>query len=165
VITKVITVSACLLVLRLLLCTQPVAAGEPDLTGTAKVIDGDTIEIVGQRIRIMDIDAPERTQPCASADGANWPCGIVAADELAAMVQGKQVTCGLIGRPSGGLQLARCAAGGVDLANWIVAAGWAVPARNCKCEITRELSRTASANGLGIWTSDFQQPWDWRKSH
>ena len=30
-----------------------------DITGTARVIDGDTIEIAGQRIRLHDIAAPE----------------------------------------------------------------------------------------------------------
>ncbi len=40
-------------------CSWPVVAFA-DITGTALVIDGDTIEVVGQRIRLHGIDAPRR---------------------------------------------------------------------------------------------------------
>ena len=42
-----------------------------DIIGTASVIDGDTIEIHGQRIRFQGIDAPESGQSC-KADGVEW---------------------------------------------------------------------------------------------
>ena len=39
-------------------------AAADDLTGRASVIDGDTIEIHGSRIRLFGIDAPESSQWC-----------------------------------------------------------------------------------------------------
>ncbi|MBK8161380.1 MAG: thermonuclease family protein [Rhodospirillaceae bacterium] len=154
--------TACLLAFCMSWSAHSVVADEPVLAGAASVIDGDTIEIAGQRIRIMDVDAPERGQHCTAADRSLWPCGDAAADALATVMHGKQVSCGTVGKPSRGLQLARCAAEGVDLANWLLAAGWAVPARNCKCEVARDLARLAEAGGHGIWGSAFQLPWDWR---
>jgi endonuclease YncB( thermonuclease family) len=45
--------------------------GAHPLTGRASVTDGDTIEIHGERIRILDIDAPESRQTCTAQDVRN----------------------------------------------------------------------------------------------
>ena len=44
-----------------------------DMTGQATVIDGDTIDIHGTRIRLHGIDAPESGQLC-HIDGKRWRC-------------------------------------------------------------------------------------------
>ena len=64
------------LTLALILIATPALA---DVTGTASVIDGDTIEVHGQRIRLHGIDAPESRQLCR-LDGKSWQCGEVAAN-------------------------------------------------------------------------------------
>ena len=39
------------------------------------VVDGDTLRIDGERIRLHGIDAPEAGQTCARPDGGTWNCG------------------------------------------------------------------------------------------
>ncbi len=58
----------------------------PALAGVASVIDGDTLEIRGQRIRFYGIDAPESRQLCR-LDGKPWQCGKDAANALGAIVK------------------------------------------------------------------------------
>ena len=67
------------------------------ITGRASVVDGDTIEIHGQHIRLSGIDAPESGQVCFSADDKPWRCGQQAALALANRIGGVPVTC----RPTG----------------------------------------------------------------
>ncbi len=67
------------LTLALILLATPALA---DMAGTASVIDCDTIEVHGQRIRLHGIDAPESRQLCR-LDGKPWQCGKDAANALA----------------------------------------------------------------------------------
>jgi len=51
----------------------PAVAAE--ITGPARVIDGDTIDIAGTRIRLWGIDAPETRQTCEGRDRQTYECG------------------------------------------------------------------------------------------
>ncbi len=70
----------CALTIALCLFATPALA---DVAGTASVIDGDTIEVYGQRIHLHGIDAPESRQLCR-LDGKPWQCGKNAANALTA---------------------------------------------------------------------------------
>ncbi|WP_245273757.1 thermonuclease family protein [Mesorhizobium sp. WSM3224] len=52
------------------------------IAGVASVVDGDTIEVHGQRIRFNGIDAPESKQYCDDAKGFEYPCGRRSAEAL-----------------------------------------------------------------------------------
>ena len=62
------------------------------LTGPARIIDGDTLEVRGTRVRLHGIDAPERTQRCRSA-GRVWSCGREATRALAHRIGLRPVAC------------------------------------------------------------------------
>ncbi len=81
----------------LLVAVVPVSA-LADITGTASVIDGDTIDVAGRRIYLHGIDAPESTQRCRRSNGQMWPCGEAAADLLRELTEGSNVTCEPLGR-------------------------------------------------------------------
>ena len=76
----------------LILGSIPVALAD-DLTGQASVLDGDTLEIRGARIRLWGVDAPESSQLCRGEDSLQYQCGARAANELDAFIARRPVSC------------------------------------------------------------------------
>ena len=67
-------------------------SGAETIAGQASVIDGDTLEIHGTRIRLFGIDAPESGQTCVRNAEA-YRCGKDAAFALADFIGRHVVTC------------------------------------------------------------------------
>jgi endonuclease YncB( thermonuclease family) len=162
--------SISLLALILTLVVSPAQA--EIIAGRATVIDGDTLEIHGEHIRILDVDAPESGQYCfkklQSLDEGAWPCGLQAALALSDWIGEQSLTCETTKMESDEINkhwLAHCTVAGQDLAEWLAASGWAVPSRKCKCDTIRDAAHAARAAQRAIWTSAFTLPWEWRKVH
>ena len=149
-------------ILALLFAVAPhrAAAAEP-ISGQAAVIDGNTLEIAGQRIALYGIDAPEPAQTCA-VNGKEVPCGQQAAAALAGRIGQHTVTCEPKNRQQDGLPAAVCRAGGDDLAAWMVRRGWALAYRQISTTYVREEKRAAK-DKAGLWNGWFIKPWDWRR--
>ena len=147
----------------------------PALIGRASVIDGDTLEIHGQRIRIWGIDAPESRQACTLA-GETYRCGQVAALHLSELIGAQPVTCIPHGRPDRYRRIvARCNVTAAckdadctnatfrrDLGGWMVAAGWAVDFPRYSDGEHAEQQFEAREARKGLWAGEFQMPWEWR---
>ena len=103
---------------------QVASAG--DFTGQASVIDGDTLEIHGARIRLWGIDAPESSQLCRGEDSLQYRCGAKAANDLDAFIAGRPVNCLPISLDRYGRTVATCSVGGADLGDWLVRNGFAL---------------------------------------
>ncbi len=110
-------------IIAILIAVMPVSA-LADIIGPARVIDGDTIEVQGQRIRLHGIDAPEGRQLCFD-DGEPWLCGTAATNALRNKIGDRQVTCEELDRDCYERVVAKCPVDGEDLGEWMVLRGWA----------------------------------------
>lgn len=137
------------LLFPLLLCAPPTSGA--DLTGKAEIVDGETIVIAGQEIRLHGIDAPTLGEIC-DAEGVPWHCGQEAAFALAAAIGRTWVDRDI--RDAGTLRriVAVCRVGGPkgrDLGAWLVRGGWARAA--IADYATQE--KAAQDASLGLWRS------------
>ena len=110
----------------LMLLTSTAISLSDDLTGQASIIDGDTLEIHGTRIRLWGVDAPESSQLCRGEDSLQYRCGAKAANELDAFIAKRPVICIPISLDQYGRTVAKCAVGNVDIGEWLVRNGLAL---------------------------------------
>ena len=141
----------------------PAAAPAQVSIGSARVIDGDTIEMAGERFRLHAIDAPEGTQTCMKG-GEAWACGKDAAALLTTLIANKGVSCNRKDTDAHGRNVAVCSAGGVDLGRTMVEAGLAVALPQFSDDYVEAEARR-KAHRIGIWASDFQMPAEYRAAH
>ena len=135
-----------------------------EITGKPRIIDGDRIEIAGQRIRLHGIDALEAAQRCVT-DNTHWPCGGNATHALSGIIGTNLVTCRERRKdPAGGVVAICTIAGpqGTDVAAMMVASRWALADRRVATDyVTDEAG--ARRKRQGVWREKFIRPWDWRR--
>lgn len=134
---------------------------ERSIVGVPTVVDGDTLEIRGERIRLHAIDAPEGDQVCWRTDGSAWPCGRHAALALAAKIGRATIACSGRNRDRYHRLVAVCYLRGEDLNGWMVASGWAVAYLRFGADYADRESAARAAR-RGLWAGAFDMPWDWR---
>ncbi|MGH6770325.1 MAG: thermonuclease family protein [Xanthobacteraceae bacterium] len=133
------------------------------VSGHARVVDGDSLEIAGQRIRIASIDAPERDQSCRTADGKTYRCGEVAARALAEIIARRVVTCIPLTHDRYDREVAVCTVDGRDLAEALVRGGHALGyARSNRYAAAEREAREARR---GLWAGSFESPATWRRQN
>ncbi len=140
--------------------------------GTARVVDGDTLELAGQRVRIWGIDAPEHGQMCESGDWMLsvkpprplvYECGRDATAVLAELTRDRTVTCEQVDRDHYKRIVARCRTEAGDIGAEMVRRGWAVDyTRYSKGAYAAE-QREAQQDMVGMWSGRFVMPDQWRR--
>lgn len=109
------------LVLMLALAAPVPAVSE--IAGRAAVVDGDTLDVSGNRIRLHGIDAPERSASCRNASRGDWECGLWAQYEAERRYQGAEVSCRDLGERTHGRVVAQCFHDGRDISHDLIRAG------------------------------------------
>jgi endonuclease YncB( thermonuclease family) len=145
-----------------MLFASTVAALPDDLAGQASVIDGDTLEIHGMRIRLWGIDAPETSQLCRSGDSLQYRCGAKAANDLDAFIARRPVGCIPIALDRYGRTVASCSVGGVDLGEWLVSNGLALDWPQYSRGRYGDVQSNAEQAGRGLWAGSHVEPWLYR---
>jgi endonuclease YncB( thermonuclease family) len=132
------------------------------IVGVASVVDGDTLEIRGDRIRLYGVDAFESGQRCRDSAGARQRCGRMAAFALDELVRQHSVRCVETDRDRWGRIIARCATTRTpDLSAALVEQGWALAfTRYSQRYVPQEAA--ARAQRRGAWAGSFDAPADWR---
>jgi endonuclease YncB( thermonuclease family) len=134
-----------------------------DILGAARIIDGDTIDIAGTRIRLAGIDAPESDQTCTDAGNRVWRCGRAATQVLVEHLAARPLKCQASGLDRYRRVLAVCALpDGSDVNAWMVRQGWALAYYSAAYRAEEADARAAKR---GIWASRFIPPWEWRHRH
>jgi len=133
------------------------------LTGPATVIDGDTIDMTGTRIRLLGIDAPESGQSC-TRDGQAWACGAEATATLREIIASAPITCTALGTDVYGRTLATCETAVFDVGQEMVRRGLALALDNAPDEYNAA-SAIAQQLHYGLWAATFQTPADWRAAN
>ena len=135
----------------------PGLARATTVSGVPRVVDGDTLVIQGERIRIHGINAVESKQQC-DQDGQRWACGQAATQAMSRAVGGAPVQCSGKDRDAYGRLVAVCwNARGEDLGQRMVEEGWATAYRRYSQDYV-EAEGQAKAAGAGIWAGDFEDP-------
>jgi endonuclease YncB( thermonuclease family) len=145
----------CLLTAALVVTTS---AAWADLSGVARVIDGDTLEISGTHVRLAGLDAPENDQQCRTEHGVVWDCGRYVTQELRSLLGRAEVRCVDEGDGGYGRVLGRCYWGVLDLSAHLVGLGlaWVDP----RFEQTYlSLEKEAAIAQRGLWAMSSSRPW------
>jgi endonuclease YncB( thermonuclease family) len=126
-----------------------------------RVVDGDTLVVGTERIRLEAIDAPETDQVCLDASGSEWTCGVAARVKLNEHIAGRNVSCIASGTDRYQRTLATCYAAGEDLNAWMVREGLALAYVGYSRVYVVDETGAHDAR-RGMWAGAFIAPWDWR---
>ena len=138
-----------------------------EISGRARIVDGDTLEIASQKIRLAGMDAPESDQVCRDETEKAYRCGRAASEALGRIVAGQNLICRVTGTDRYRRLLAQCAiTGTADVGLEMVRMGWAtiydggpaLPGYSAA-------EATARRQKIGIWRGRFERPSVWRRQH
>ena len=132
-------------------------------TQNIKITDGDTIKINGEKIRFSGIDAPELKQTC-SKKGVKKLCGITAKKILKNKIADNKIVCIREGKDQYRRTLAECFVNNESLSSYLVKSGYAFAFRRYSKKFIPD-EDYAKLNKLGMWSMEFDYPWDWRKKN
>ena len=141
---KILSITSFIVIFTSIYFTNLSTANPKQITGTFKVLSGDTISFNGLVYQLEGIRAPSSRQKCKNGS-LPWLCGAAAKRFSAQTNGGIILTCKI--KRSG---IAKCSIHDRDLAIIIAKVGWAVPTSKQRSLKAAELH--ARKNRLGLWS-------------
>jgi len=126
-----------------------------------RVVDGDTIHLNGEKIRFTGIDTPELKQTCIK-EGIIDLCGVTAKEILIEKIADNKVECISEGKDQYKRTLAECFVNNTSLSSYLVRRGYAFAYRKYSKKFIAD-EDYAKVNQIGMWSMEFDYPWDYRK--
>ncbi|WP_019221902.1 thermonuclease family protein [Bartonella senegalensis] len=145
--------------------------------GRASVTSGVTFKLITpvaqswrkhitRNIHLYGVDTCATRQK-AKLNDQEWPCGAVTTAWLVTKTLGQDLSCKQAVMRNG-ISYAQCFVQGVDLAEAGLAEGMLVLSKEDKNPAPahyRSVEDAARNNKVGLWSSDFTEPLQWRKDH
>ena len=128
-----------------------------------KIIDGDTIHLNNEKIRFTGIDTPELKQTCNKNNEIIY-CGIQARQLLINKIGKNKVNCVKDGKDQYKRTLAECFVNDLSLSSYLVKKGYAFAYRKYSKKFIKD-EDYARVNNLGMWSMNFEFPWDYRRKN
>ena len=141
-----------------------------EISGHAQIVDGDTIKINSQKIRLFGIDAPELKQTCKKtyltiiffSFTKDYACGKISTEKLKKKINNKVINCKILDIDRYKRLIGECYKRNINLNSWLVSNGHAVAYRKySKKYVSNEI--IAKNEKKGIWQGKFEMPWDYRR--
>lgn len=155
------------LILAVMALRNPVSddprTARQEIAGIVDVVDADTLDVGGTRVRLFGIDAPEWNQTC-EAEGADWACGAWATDQARLRFEGQEARCVAVDRDRYGRVVARCFVKDQDIGRQLVQEGVAFAYRRYSMDYDLD-EKAALVGGRGLHRADrVSRPALFRKS-
>ena len=152
-----------ILIFYIILLSFSNSAFAKTINGKPRIIDGDTIHIKSNKIRLHGIDAPETKQTCKIGN-EEWYCGKQSTKELKKLINKQNVECVINDVDIYNRYVAICYVDEININQWMVKNGWAIAYRYYSKDYINE-EEYADDNKLGIWKSKFIEPYLYRKNN
>lgn len=131
--------------------------------GEVAAVDGDTLRIGSQRIRLSAMDAPELSQTCRAGNGALTLCGRDARNALSRLVR-NGARCVVETYDRYGRAVATCTnPAGIEIGREMIRMGWAVPYWRYGGARYSKAFDEALAADAGMHAGKFIEPERWRQ--
>lgn len=134
-----------------------------DFSGPMRVVDSDTFEVAGIKVRLHAVDAPENDQMCETKQGVDWACGGWVTKVVHDRYTGVIAQCHGVDTDRYGRTVARCTALGEDIGAWLVREGFAFAYVQYGSDYVG-IERKAAAADRGLHAVRMQTPAEHRKA-